>query len=373
MARALHFTIVPDSSEINTVESALRSRWISESALVSQVRSAMANGINLPPDIASVDVSSGDSNLKLLDLRGMDFRKMRIGKIDLSYCCFDFADFSEAIFEGTELQFSSLNYACMERAVMLSVQGAPLSAQHASFKAARIAESFLMHSDFDGADFSGIQIERVRFTGSNLQNVKFEDANIQDCEVSEALFSENATNHDLVVHQGFTGMPRWMPIEDQYVNVSVHRDVIDKSIAWATPQRQRGDTRKHDVVMIVDDSATVRKSLERLFSQAGYEVLLAHDGIQAQHTMTITMPDVLVLDIEMPNLSGIELTRLLRKNDRYTKLPIVMITSKVDKYDRDEAIRAGATAFFPKSVHPDDLEALIRRLLTNRLTGLSTR
>src|SRR5690606_10265313 len=81
-------------------------------------------------------------------------------------------------------------------------------------------------------------------------------------------------------------------------------------------------------VMIVDDSLTVRKITGRLLSREGYNVLTAKDGVDAMEQLQEAMPDVMLVDIEMPRMDGFDLTRNIRNDGRLKHIPIIMITSR---------------------------------------------
>ncbi|MCB1966533.1 MAG: response regulator, partial [Candidatus Accumulibacter sp.] len=86
-------------------------------------------------------------------------------------------------------------------------------------------------------------------------------------------------------------------------------------------------------VMIVDDSLTVRKITSRLLAREGYQVMTAKDGADALEQLVAMIPDVLLVDIEMPRMDGFEFTRNVRADQRLQRIPIIMITSRTaDKH-----------------------------------------
>ena len=119
----------------------------------------------------------------------------------------------------------------------------------------------------------------------------------------------------------------------------------------AAPEKPR----LQPLVMIVDDSLTVRKVTTRLLTRAGYEVATAKDGVDALEQLGGTLPDVMLLDIEMPRMDGFELTKHLRRNARTQHLPIIMITSRAADKHRDYAMQLGANAYLGKPYHEEEL------------------
>ncbi len=117
------------------------------------------------------------------------------------------------------------------------------------------------------------------------------------------------------------------------------------------------------LVMIVDDSLTVRKITSRLLQRAGYQVATAKDGVDALEQLAHISPDVMLLDIEMPRMDGFELTRQLRRNAAMQQLPIIMITSRSADKHRNHAMELGVNAYLGKPYQEDDLLAHIARLV----------
>ncbi|HET7683925.1 MAG TPA: response regulator transcription factor [Marmoricola sp.] len=114
-------------------------------------------------------------------------------------------------------------------------------------------------------------------------------------------------------------------------------------------------------VLVVDDDRAVRESLRRSLEFNGYKVSLAGDGAEALASIAGSAPDVLVIDVMMPRLDGIETTRALRTagND----VPILVLTAKDSVGDRVEGLDAGADDYLTKPFALDELLARLRALL----------
>ncbi len=108
-------------------------------------------------------------------------------------------------------------------------------------------------------------------------------------------------------------------------------------------------------VLIVDDSLSVRKSLSQLVQDAGYEPLLAHDGLEALEIMKKIKPDLVLTDLEMPRMTGLELTSHIRANSGNAKLPIFMITSRTMAKHQEQAQKAGVDEYITKPFSEDEL------------------
>jgi len=120
------------------------------------------------------------------------------------------------------------------------------------------------------------------------------------------------------------------------------------------------------IVMVVDDSLTVRKITSRLLARSGYQVITAKDGVDALEQLIDVLPDVMLLDVEMPRMDGFELTKRLRQDTRTQDLPIIMITSRTaDKHHR-YAMELGVNEYMGKPYQEEELLENIARFITAR-------
>ena len=116
-------------------------------------------------------------------------------------------------------------------------------------------------------------------------------------------------------------------------------------------------------ILIVDDSLSVRKSLSQLIQDAGYEALLARDGIEAMEIMQKTKPNLILTDLEMPRMTGLELTSHIRANPDNDLLPIMMITSRTMAKHKEQAKKVGVNEYITKPFSEDDLISKIGEAL----------
>jgi chemosensory pili system protein ChpA (sensor histidine kinase/response regulator) len=121
--------------------------------------------------------------------------------------------------------------------------------------------------------------------------------------------------------------------------------------------------RAHGTVMVVDDSLTVRKVTQRLLEREGYTVMLAKDGVDALEQMQDRLPQLMLVDIEMPRMDGFDLTRNVRGDERTKEIPIIMITSRSADKHRNYALQLGVNAYFGKPFQEDILLGAISGLL----------
>ena len=115
------------------------------------------------------------------------------------------------------------------------------------------------------------------------------------------------------------------------------------------------------LVLVVDDSLTVRRVTQRLLTREGYRVTLAKDGLDALEKMAEEIPLVVLSDIEMPRMDGFDLVRNLRGDERWKDVPIVMITSRIAQKHRDYAAELGVNHYLGKPYSEEELVSLVAR------------
>ncbi|AAZ98501.1 CheA Signal Transduction Histidine Kinases (STHK) [Thiobacillus denitrificans ATCC 25259] len=109
------------------------------------------------------------------------------------------------------------------------------------------------------------------------------------------------------------------------------------------------------LVLVVDDSLTVRKITTRLLSREGFRVDAAKDGVDALEKMHDLIPDVVLLDVEMPRMDGFELARVMRADARLASVPIIMITSRTADKHRNHALEIGVNVYLGKPYQEQQL------------------
>ena len=115
------------------------------------------------------------------------------------------------------------------------------------------------------------------------------------------------------------------------------------------------------LVMVVDDSLTVRKITGRMLAREGYEVATAKDGVDALQQLQEMRPDCILLDVEMPRMDGFEFARHVRADAATRAIPIIMITSRTADKHRSRALELGVNEYMGKPYQEEELLALIKR------------
>jgi chemosensory pili system protein ChpA (sensor histidine kinase/response regulator) len=119
-------------------------------------------------------------------------------------------------------------------------------------------------------------------------------------------------------------------------------------------------------VLVVDDSLSVRRAIASLLEDHGYEVLLARDGIEAVKSMEAMRPDVVLTDLEMPNMNGLELAAHVRSRPELAHLTVIMITSRSMDKHRRQALSAGVNVFLNKPFSDHELLQHVAEAVTGR-------
>ncbi|MEW6209633.1 MAG: response regulator, partial [Acidobacteriota bacterium] len=124
-------------------------------------------------------------------------------------------------------------------------------------------------------------------------------------------------------------------------------------------------TRRALTVMVVDDSPSVRRVVTSLLANAGWKTVQAKDGLDAFETLPQlpALPDVILLDIEMPRMDGYEFLSTLRKQEAYSHLPVAILTSRAGQKHREKAFELGADEYIVKPYRDEALLELLLRLV----------
>lgn len=115
-------------------------------------------------------------------------------------------------------------------------------------------------------------------------------------------------------------------------------------------------------VMIVDDSRTLRHMVNIILKDAGYETVDAVDGLDALEKLSEHKVNLLICDINMPNMDGLTLLRELKKREEYSYIPVLMLTTESQAGKRDEAREAGATAWVIKPFTAEQMIKAVEKL-----------
>jgi DNA-binding response OmpR family regulator len=123
------------------------------------------------------------------------------------------------------------------------------------------------------------------------------------------------------------------------------------------------DGESRQIVLVADDDADVRDLVAFRLDRAGYEVMAAADGQDALELARSRSPDIAVLDVMMPRLDGLQVTRQMRAIDELARVPVLLLTASVHEAAVTQGFEAGADDYMKKPFSPADLVARVRALL----------
>ncbi|MEM8602336.1 MAG: response regulator [Cyanobacteria bacterium P01_H01_bin.121] len=117
------------------------------------------------------------------------------------------------------------------------------------------------------------------------------------------------------------------------------------------------------LILVVEDSTTYREMISDLLKGSGFQVEIASNGAEALGQLETLKPDLIVLDIIMPEMNGYDFCRRVKKDPKTSDVPVVMCSSKGEEFDHYWGLKQGADAYLTKPFQPEDLLATIKQLL----------
>src|SRR3954451_3725884 len=127
-----------------------------------------------------------------------------------------------------------------------------------------------------------------------------------------------------------------------------------------------GATSRQPVILAADDDEDILEMVVFRLERSGYTVVRAHDGAQALAAARETLPDLIVLDVMMPKLDGYEVTRALRAEESTSRIPIILLTARVQDADVQKGFDAGADDYVRKPFSPQELRSRVQAILGRR-------
>ncbi len=116
-------------------------------------------------------------------------------------------------------------------------------------------------------------------------------------------------------------------------------------------------------ILVVDDEAYIVELVKFNLEKEGYEVIVAHDGLKALDMVREELPDLIILDIMIPRMDGLEVCRLLKQDQVYKTIPIIMLTAKGEEFDTILGLEMGADDYIKKPFSPREMLARVNARL----------
>jgi len=119
-------------------------------------------------------------------------------------------------------------------------------------------------------------------------------------------------------------------------------------------------------ILIVEDSPPNMRLIEMTLRLKGYELLEATDGEEALNMAISQKPDLIIMDLNLPKVSGLEVTKRLRQMPAFNHIPIIAVTAHAMKGDKEKIIEAGCDAYLPKPINTHQLPRVVAEMLRQR-------
>jgi len=120
---------------------------------------------------------------------------------------------------------------------------------------------------------------------------------------------------------------------------------------------------KNTKILVVDDSPFILEIIETILKDSGFEVITADDGEKALNRAKTEAPALMVLELMLPKMNGYEVCKILKSDENFRQIPIIMLTARVNEEDEQKGKDAGADVYMGKPFELDDLVAKVRELL----------
>ncbi|WP_414486744.1 twitching motility response regulator PilH [Stenotrophomonas maltophilia] len=119
-------------------------------------------------------------------------------------------------------------------------------------------------------------------------------------------------------------------------------------------------------ILIVDDSPSQLLGIQRIVEKLGHQILTATDGAAGVETAKAELPDLVLMDVVMPNLNGFQATRTLARDEAIRHIPVILVTTKDQDTDRMWGMRQGAKAYITKPFSEDELSEVLERVFAGQ-------
>jgi len=119
-------------------------------------------------------------------------------------------------------------------------------------------------------------------------------------------------------------------------------------------------------ILIVDDSPSQLLGIQRIVEKLGHQILTATDGAAGVETAKAELPDLVLMDVVMPNLNGFQATRTLARDATTRHIPVILVTTKDQDTDRMWGMRQGAKAYITKPFSEDELSEVLERVFSHQ-------
>jgi DNA-binding response OmpR family regulator len=122
-------------------------------------------------------------------------------------------------------------------------------------------------------------------------------------------------------------------------------------------------------VLLIEDDVDMSEAVRLRLESNGYEVVVAHDGLEGFDMARTQKPDLIILDVMLPKMDGFTVCRMLKYDESYKNIPVIMFTARVQKTDIQHGTEVGANAYVTKPFKAEELLAQINTLIKDQKNG----
>ncbi len=122
-------------------------------------------------------------------------------------------------------------------------------------------------------------------------------------------------------------------------------------------------------VLVVDDEPDIVETLKFRLESQGFEVITAYDGLEALEKARNERPDLIILDLMLPKMDGYQVCRLLKFDEKYSNIPVLMLTAKTQEIDRTTGLKTGADEYMTKPFDSQELMKTVKDMLTSKTSS----
>lgn len=144
--------------------------------------------------------------------------------------------------------------------------------------------------------------------------------------------------------------------------------LLDKKVINLSDFRALKNFSDIRTILVVDDDEIMRNALKRILEAQGYKTLQAQDGLELSKMLETTKLDMILLDINLPWVDGLELCRLIKTHYNFKNVPLIIVSARKDKEDVEKGIEAGADDYLTKPFDIDQMIALVNKKMLETLT-----
>ena len=138
-----------------------------------------------------------------------------------------------------------------------------------------------------------------------------------------------------------------------------------KKVVKLSDFRELKETSRPETILVVDDDEVIRNGLTRILEGEGYQVIVAEDGMELSKILETVAMDLILLDVNLPWVDGLELCELIKGNQLLKRIPLVLISAQKTKQDLEKGFAAGCNEYLPKPFEVSSLIDVVDRLLVS--------